>query len=544
MDIAMEYHPADLAAVTINTPDSSPSHSSKSYDTGPTTPAYSAPVSPASSSPPPDYEANLPPASSPKGPPGLSMLREIAFVGTVCSANLLTQSGLAQALAPLYYIGNTLHLTDLGKLSWFLAAYSLTVGTFILIAGRLGDMYGHKRVFIIGYVWYGLWSLITGFSAYSHSEIFYDICRAFQGIGPAFMMPNALAILGRVYGNGTRKDMVFAVFGATAPNGFLVGALFSALFAQLAWWPWAYWAMAIACFVISVISHYVIPPVDEEIRNREGPKLKFDYWGAITGVLGLVLFNFAWNQGPVSGWDKPYNYILLILGVIFFVIFLYVEHKVEQPLLPPRIFNLEVGFVLVCIALGWASFGIWLFYIWQLLVVLRGLSPLHAVAQFVPVGFSGAAAAITTGKLLSRLPTSVIMTISMVAFTAGSILLATVPERQTYWAQTFVALVVTPWGMDMSFPSATIILSNHMPREDQGIAASLVNTVVNYSISIGLGIAGTVVVYATKGSGTSDHDMLKGFRDAWYTGIAFAGTGIFVALLSVYKTRSESKSKA
>lgn len=211
-------------------------------------------------------------------------------------------------------------------------------------------------------------------------------------------MPNALAILGRVYANGTRKDMVFSIFGATAPNGFLVGALFSAIFAQFAWWPWAYWVTGIVCVVVAILAHYVIPAVDADIRHHDGPKLKFDYWGAFTGVMGLVLFNFAWNQGPVVGWDVPYNYTLLIIGVIFFVIFIYVEHKVTQPLLPPRIFNLEVVFVLVSVALGWASFGIWLFYIWQLVMVLRGLSPLHAFVQFIPVGFSGAGAAITTGN--------------------------------------------------------------------------------------------------------------------------------------------------
>jgi MFS family permease len=329
-------------------------------------------------------------------------------------------------------------------------------------------MYGHKRIFIFGYTWFGLWSLIAGFSGFSDSDIFFDICRAMQGIGPAFMMPNALAILGRVYANGTRKDMVFAIFGATAPNGFLVGALFASIFAQFAWWPWAYWALAISCWVIATLAHYVIPPVDEDIRNHEGPKLKFDIWGAITGVTGLVLFNFAWNQGPVVGWDLPYIYILLIIGVIFLVIFLYVEYKVLQPLLPPRIFNMEVGFVLISVGLGWASFGIWIFYIWQLIEVLRGLSPLHGFVQFIPVGFSGAVAAITTGllappfqsspllstflffhtllfilflssvsfpcvvftqrligKLLSRIPTSVIMSIAMLAFTLGSILLAT-----------------------------------------------------------------------------------------------------------------------
>ena len=118
------------------------------------------------------------------------------------------------------------------------------------------------------------------------------------------------------------------------------------------------------------------------------------------------------------------------------------------------------------------------------------------------------------------------MLFAMVAFCTGNIILATMPVDQTYWAQSFVALIVMPWGMDMSFPSATIILSNSMPREHQGMAASLVTTVVNYSISLGLGFAGTVESRILADGGTT----LQGYRSAWYMGIGLAGLGIVVAV--------------
>lgn len=127
-----------------------------------------------------------------------SLLREAAFVGVICGAQLMTQAGLGQSIAPLHIIGDSFGTRNPGQLSWFAAAYSLTVGTFILIAGRLGDVYGHKKFFIIGFFWYALWSLLAGFSVYSN-QIFFDCCRAFQGIGPALLLPNAIAILGRTY---------------------------------------------------------------------------------------------------------------------------------------------------------------------------------------------------------------------------------------------------------------------------------------------------------------------------------------------------------
>ena len=180
--------------------------------------------------------------------PPFSLVHEIAFVAIICSAQLLTQAGFAQAIVPLHIIGESFGALNPGQLSWFTAAYSLTVGTFILIAGRLGDIFGHKLLFVSGFVWYALWSLVAGLTVYSHSYIFLDVCRALQGIGPALLLPNALAILGRTYLPGRRKNMAFSLFGATAPNGFLVGAVFSALLSQRVWWPWVSTYLSLSLF--------------------------------------------------------------------------------------------------------------------------------------------------------------------------------------------------------------------------------------------------------------------------------------------------------
>lgn len=113
------------------------------------------------------------------------------------------------------------------------------------------------------------------------------------------------------------------------------------------------------------------------------------------------------------------------------------------------------------------------------------------------------------------------------------------PVEQTYWAQTFVASIVTCWGMDMSFPAGVIVLSNHMPPEQQGVAASLINTVINYSISIGLGMAGTVEVNVNSGG----LEPLKGYRGAFYLGIGFDAMAIVLAACLVLSWRATLKAK-
>ena len=393
----------------------------------------------------------IPPVESaepkPERPP-ISLPREIAFVLTICMAQFMTLAGLGQAIAPLHIIGGSFGVDkDPAQLAWIPAAYSLTVGTFILIAGRLGDIYGHKRLFVAGFFWFGLWSVLAGFSVYS-GPILFDCCRAFQGIGPAFMLPNGIAILGTTYEPGMRKAMVFSAFGATAPSGFVVGALFSSLFAEFVWWPWAFWVMGMVCLLFGVVSIILIPHTQSPpVSNTHSIWVRADIAGCLTGVGGLVLVNFAWNRAPAVGWNQPYVYVLLIIGLIFLCIFGQLEKRATFPLVPIASMTADIGFIFACVACGWGAFGIWLYYSWQFVEQLRGISPLLGTAQFTPAAIAGFVAAIATGYIFNKVPGSVLMMISLVGFCIGPILLATAPVHQTYWAQLFVATVVMPFGM-------------------------------------------------------------------------------------------------
>ncbi|KAI9932481.1 hypothetical protein ASPWEDRAFT_22257 [Aspergillus wentii DTO 134E9] len=457
--------------------------------------------------------------------PPKELWKEVIFVIVVCMAQFMTQAGLAISIAPVYIIGGSFDTSNAGELSWFAAAYSLTVGTFILVSGRLGDVYGHRLMFITGFLWFGLWSLLAGFSVWSN-QLFYDCCRAFQGMGPAMALPNALAILGRTYPPGLRKEMIFCFFGATAPSGFIIGGVFSSIFAQMVWWPWGCWVLGMVCFLLAAlgilfIPHTPPPKFDDNIRAW----VRLDLPGAAAGISGLVLINFAWNQAALVGWKTPYTYALLIVGFIMLGIFGYIERIAECPLLPRSVFTGDLAWVLGCIAAGWSSFGIIIYYFYQFMEVIKGDSPLLTTAKFSAAAPSGAIAAITTGFLLSRVPPSIIMFCAMAMFTSGLAIFATVPVDQTYWAQAFVVSIITCWGMDMSFPSGTLILSNSMSRHHQGLAGSLVSTTVNYSISLGLGFAGTVESHVNDGG----NNVLRGYRGALYMGIGLAGLGLMIS---------------
>lgn len=509
--------------------------------------------------------------TSPFGSTGtvVTNAKEFLCVAVLCSTMLLTQSMLAQTVVPMPYIAKSFHLEgNAGEQSWPSAAFSLTVGTFVLPAGRLGDMFGHRLMVSIGFVWTAISQMIAGLVAqFTESHIGFDILRGFHGIGSAILLPNAIAILARLYQPGSLKKFIsFCAFAATAPNGFVLGGVFSSLLAQNSrlGWYWAFYVGAIAFAVCFVITRIAVPS-DNEVQGQLEQAAKdahrsahpdaaslistnyehhFDPWGTAFGVSGLVLFNFAFNQAIVVGWQTPYVYVLLIIGILFFVAFVFAEARARDPLIPLDAFHLRSILVLGCLALGWSSFGTFTFYSFLFLQNLRKLSPLASVVQFIPVGGAGIIAAFTSVHFLQRLGPAWVMLLSMCAFCAGNALVGFMPVQQTYWIQMFLATVFTPFGMDMSFPSGSILISDELPPERQGTAGSLVNTVVNYSIAFGLGLAGTVEMKVNhQGS-----DLEKGFRGALWLGMGLAGLGIVCALVLVIEQhvhgKQTSKTKA
>lgn len=300
------------------------------------------------------------------------------------------------------------------------------------------------------------------------------------------------------------------------------------------------YSIAILCSI--GLTMVFVPSPPPKLADRVGQSIKdhlleLDVAGATTGILGLILFNFAWNQAAISGWDSPECIVTLILGIGFMALFFWVERNwAPSPLVPFEVLGMENMFIILAMFGGWASFGIWFFYTWQFVLEIRGTPPLLAVAYFSPCVVSGAMASISTGLLMHRLGPSIIMILAMMAFLVGNFLIAFWPTEQIYWAQLFVAMLIMPWGMDMSFPAATLVLSNALPAEQQGVAASLINTVVNYSISLGLGFASTVEVNVNH----SGADVELGYRGAMYTAIGFAGLGLCISIVALvyewYKT--------
>lgn len=154
-------------------------------------------------------------------------------------------------------VGDSLGVTNPALLSWLVAGFSLTAGTFLIFSGRLGDAFGYKLMLMIGFSWFSLWSVLAGAAVYSGYTLFV-FARVFQGIGSAICIPNALAILGAAYPPGHRKAMVFALFGASAPVGAMTGGIVGTSL-DLLWWPWNFHALAIVLALLTALTYFVVP---------------------------------------------------------------------------------------------------------------------------------------------------------------------------------------------------------------------------------------------------------------------------------------------
>lgn len=484
------------------------------------------------------------PLSGPPGPPGgwlcdsMSRPQEILFNIMVAFLQLIPQSTLTTVFPVSHGIARSFSIGNPSVLPWLVAAYALSFGTFILIGGRLGDIFGHKVLVVIGYCFLSSWSVVAGLSHYVGYELFF-VARGFQGLGASLMVPNGLAILGRTYPPGSKQKIFsFTLFGLCAPVGAYLGMIFGALFSRFASWWWSFYTLAVVSCLLAASAQLVLPspPLTPKQMRPFREKLgDMDWLGAITGVAGLICIQISLVSAPASGWSTQYIFMLLIIGFVLIAFFVVVELRIaEQPLVPFKMLKVDVGFVLGAVACGWATFGIWTWFLWKFLLGAKRERPLEAALLVVPIVPVAFIASVLTAWMMRKCRPSWTLFWALVAFTLGPLLLAVDSniKRTPYWTWTFVSLLIMPFGMDMSFPAATLIMSNFFPPHQQGVAGSLISTIVNYSISLGLGLASSVEVHVNN----NGRDPMTGIRGGWFMGVGLGGLGVLISVAFVIKS--------
>ncbi|KAI0854627.1 major facilitator superfamily [Xylaria cubensis] len=470
----------------------------------------------------------------------MSLLRESLFITTICVAHLCAQAGIGQTLPIMKSVASRLRVANADDLSSSISGYAIVLSAFILVARRLGKVFGHKPIFMLGLVWSATWSLIVGASFYSNRSLFIA-SRALQGLGAALTLPTGLSLLTATRPTGIRKIVIMNLYAAMSPLGLIIGALGASILDMTAWWPWVYWAFSITLVVLRTISRFVIPSTPLAKRQPSRARAvasELDIPGMITGITSLGLFGFTWGQAHVVGWQQGYIWIILVISVILAVAFVIIEAwYTRNPLIPYSALSLEVFLILVAIGSGWACFGIWMFYGWQFVERFRSTSSLLTTAYFIPISVVGCFAAVTTRLILRRFGPHGIFCIAMLAMMLASILMATMPVEQSYWQQLFISTIFMAWGLYTSIPVATSMVARAVKKRNGSIAASLVWVATYYGMGLGLAVAGTAEHGAMSGKLTVEN-RLRGHRAVYWTSVGMSGFGLMLCMALTFASRS------
>ncbi|KAI8648350.1 hypothetical protein LRP88_02194 [Fusarium phalaenopsidis] len=418
-----------------------------------------------------------------------------------------------------------------GKANWMAAAYSLTQSAFVLISGRLGAVYGHQKLLVLGGVVIVAFSVANAFCTTYSSFV---AIRALTGVGGGILMPNAVATLTIMVPPGKVRNFTLATFAASPPVGAGIGALMMGAFLQYSEWKWHF--VSVACIGAACFGGLVIVLPSETPVDKGG---KIDYVGIIVGLGGLLLFSLAWNQAPAYGWETPYVIVMLILSLILMVFFFFWESRwAEEPIMPPSIFRGKSFKALTIVVLFiYMAVGITLWYMvaWQQLI--REWSVLEVAVGWIPYGLGASFAVILAAWLIPRLEAQWILAIGCLTSLTATLLLATMPEQQSYWAQVFPSTLFGSFCPDFVYVAAQVIASNSVSKKEQGLAGSLIGTLNLYGNSLGLGFAGTVEANIAKRHSSE----VLGFRSALWFGAALSAVALLMDLSLVRMEKEDQE---
>ena len=400
---------------------------------------------------------------------------------------------------------------------------SLTQGTFVLVSGRLGAVYGHKNILFLGGSLFTVFTLINGFVP---NCIAFNAIRALSGIGGALILPNAVAMIAITNPPGRWRNLSLGFFGASAPIGGYIGGIYIGLLIEYSDVKWYFVGIATIAAVV-LFGMWVLVPKEVPV-DRHG---KIDYIGAILGTSALIIFNYVWNQAPAVGWAQPLEYTLLLVSVLLFALFIAWEARTPHPIMPLAIYKApSIAPLLLVVLLNYMVMGtiFWYLLLWQ--QNLRHWSVLHTAAGWSPFLVVATLGSLLAAWLVPRLAAQWIVAIGTITAAISSVLLATMPRQQSYWAQMFPATVFMALCPDLTFTAAQIIASNAVRRHEQGVAGSLIGTLNLYGNSLGLGFAATVESRVVKDHG----NVVLGYRSALFFSL---GISLMALMIDVFFVR-------
>jgi EmrB/QacA subfamily drug resistance transporter len=421
-------------------------------------------------------------------------------------------------------------------LSWVLNAYTLVFGGLLLLGGRTGDLFGRRRMFIIGVSLFAAASLAGGFA---QDKGFLLAMRALQGVGGAIASPTALALVTTTFPQGPARNRAFGVYAAVSGAGAAIGLILGGVLTDLLSWRWVFFVNAPIGLALAVAAPYLITETEKRAQSR------LDIPGAITSTGGMAALVYGFIHAATYRWGSITTIGSFVVAAVLLTAFVAIEASTENPVMPLRLFTsrTRVGSYLIMLILGAAVFAMF-YFLTQYVQMVKGYTPLRAGFAFLPISAVIIAAAQLASRNIAKVGVQTFIVSGTIFAGLGLSLLSRLTPDSSYASHVLPSIALIALGMGCIFVPVTLTAVSGVASEDSGIASAMLNVGQQIGGTVGLSSLVTVFSIAARhdaasqagklhGVALSQHVFTHGADMAFRAGAIFAFVGLVTALVLI-----------
>ncbi|MFI7635193.1 MFS transporter [Nonomuraea sp. NPDC049400] len=438
-----------------------------------------------------------------------------------------------------------------GNRQWVITAYALAFGGLLLFGGRISDLWGRKRAFVVGLIGFGAASALGG-AATDEAMMFSS--RALQGVFGAILAPAALSLISVMFTDAKERARAFGIYGAISGAGGAVGLILGGVLTESLNWRWTFY-VNIPFAAIAAVGAWFVVREPEGGRNRN----PLDIPGVLLSATGLVALVYGFTRAESDGWTDPLTLGLFAASAVLLLAFAVTESRVKAPLLPLRVVT-ERSRGGAYLSLGLANiaiYGVSLFLTYYLQVV-KGFSPVETGFAFLPLVVGVMTGTTQIGvRLMTRVPTRLLMGPGFLIAAIGLFLVTRIEVDSSYAALLLPAELIIGIGLGTGFVPGNSVATQGVEPRDAGVASAMVNTSQQLGGAIGTALLNTIAASAMT-SYIQDHittattksqqqlvqlqGMVHGYANAaWVAaGIVAAAGAIALALINAGRASTDT----
>ncbi len=440
----------------------------------------------------------------------------------LCSGVLMIVLDTTIVNVALPSIRQDLHFTETA-LVWVVNAYMLTFGGFLLLGGRLGDLFGHRRLFLLGLVLFTVASLGCGLA---NSRVMLITARAIQGLGGAVVTAVALSLIMDLFSETGERAKAMGIYGFVCSAGGSIGVLLGGFLTTALNWHWIFLVNLPIGAGVYFASLRLLPP--DHLPERT---VRLDFAGAITVTSSLMLAVYAIVNGHELGWTSAATLTLLGAAAALMAAFLVIELRVREPLMPLSMFRLRNVAVANTVGVLWAaSMFAWFFISALYLTLVLDYNALEVGLSFLPANLIMAAFSLgLSAKIVMRFGFRTPLFCGLLLAAAGLALFARAPLAGNFWVDVFPGMVLLGIGAGVAFNPLLLGAMSDVGPNDSGLASGIVNTAFMMGGALGLAVLASFAASRTAAVTAAGADAREALNAGYHLAFALGAASAAIA---------------